>query len=224
MKKLYLSHSLNSQTPSYGNHGQFTILQKSSISEGGTCNETGLEFNTHIGTHIDAPYHFDNSGDTLDLLPPEHWFSLFPHLINLSPSPKGTIEFKDLESQLISIPINTDFLIIKTGFGSYRNDSSIYCFQNPVLDPDIPIWLRKNRNLKFIGLDLISFGSKSNREKGRATHSNFLKTREDLGPPILLVEDMKLDELSESPKEVFIFPLRFEKSDGAPCTIIANMK
>lgn len=37
-----------------------------SISEGAGCNLHTLSFGTHTATHIDAPYHFYNDGNTVD--------------------------------------------------------------------------------------------------------------------------------------------------------------
>ena len=42
-----------------------------SIATGGVCNLTALSMCAHNGTHIDAPYHFLENGETVDALPLE---------------------------------------------------------------------------------------------------------------------------------------------------------
>ena len=39
------------------------------ISDGAVCNLTAFRMCAHNGTHVDAPYHFINLGDTIDKVP-----------------------------------------------------------------------------------------------------------------------------------------------------------
>jgi kynurenine formamidase len=70
-------------------------------------------------------------------------------------------------------------------------------------------------------MDLISVSSYSNRSEGRKAHHAFLNPAE--GEPVLLIEDMKLDVFDLIFK-VIVAPLRIEKADGAPCTVMAYTK
>jgi kynurenine formamidase len=65
---------------------------------------------------------------------------------------------------------------------------------------------------------LISISSYTNREEGRKAHHAFLNPQE--GEPILLIEDMKLD-IDGPFDKVIVAPLLIDKTDGAPCTVIA---
>ena len=69
-------------------------------------------------------------------------------------------------------------------------------------------------------MDLISVSSYSNREEGRKAHHAFLNP--EVGEPILLIEDMKLD-LDTSFTKVIVSPLRIEKADGVPVTVFAEI-
>lgn len=42
-----------------------------SVEKGDVCNLTGLSMCAHNGTHVDSPYHFINSGKTIDQIPLE---------------------------------------------------------------------------------------------------------------------------------------------------------
>jgi len=225
---IYLNHILSNSTPSYGNSGEVELTLTRSMANGDTSNETVLHFSNHMGTHIDASFHFDSEGKCLDDYPAGFWECNHPYLIEYEAMPGEILDLSNMISYLEKIPDNTDILILKTKFEKYRNaDNSIYSFQNPSLTEDVGFWLRKNRNLKFIGFDYISLSSRANREIGRASHRAFLclnnsNTQEKIdGEPILVIEDMKLSNLVSPLKKIIIAPLLFEKSDGAPVTVFA---
>lgn len=227
---LLLNHLLNTKIPTYANTGKFEIIKSRSIENGDSSNESSITFSNHVGTHVDAPYHFDNDGKSLDLFPAQYWFCDYPWLIELNAEPGEIIDLDKILDLVMNIPQNTDILLLKTNFEKYRNtDRDIYNFQNPSIHPEVGIWLRKNRKLKFIGFDYISLSSRANREMGRVAHHAFLSskeygTRNEIqGTPILLIEDMKLSELQVTPKRIIISPLLFEKADGGPVTIFAEI-
>ncbi len=47
------------------------LYEDSRIATGGGCNLSSFEMCAHNGTHVDAPYHFLNDGDTVDKIPLE---------------------------------------------------------------------------------------------------------------------------------------------------------
>ena len=224
---LYLSHTLEINTPSYGNSSKVKIDTSRAIKNGDTSNEHTLSFSNHISTHVDAPYHFDDFGKSLDEYEPDFWICNSPFLIEKEFIPEEIISFEMLEGELLKIPKETDCLLLKTGFEKFRNKIDVYSFKNPSVSPEIAIWLRNNYNLKFFGIDYISISSRVNRELGRETHKAFLNNTYNgitiHRNPILLLEDMKLEKLFSSPKKIIICPLIFTKSDGAPTTILAEL-
>ena len=74
----------------------------------------------------------------------------------------------------------------------------------------------------MIGLDTISLSAYSNRELGRLAHHAFLSKfnyKGDNLDPILIVEDMDMSDLFQSPKKIIVSPILFKNADGAPVTI-----
>ena len=132
------------------------------------------------------------------------------------------------------IPVNTDLILVKTGFEKYRDDASstpndsVYIFHNPGWLPEAGIWLRENRSIRAIGFDFISLTSYHNRPLGRQAHRAFLSAQPDgmdhdwNYDPIMIIEDMKLSELTETPELVIAAPLLFESADGSPATVLAK--
>ncbi|TQE84043.1 cyclase family protein [Leptospira noguchii] len=229
MSYIYLNHLLKSNTPSYANNGKLEILRTRLIKAGDTSNETELAFSNHMGTHIDAPFHFSDFGKKLDDYAPGMWFCNFPHIIEYNAEPGEILGLEKLKPLLKDIPESTDVLILRTGFEKYRNSNlDFYCFQNPAIEPSVGLWLRKNRRLKFFGFDYISLSSRAHREMGKESHRaflcDFLNENKIEGDPILLIEDMKLSEIKNSLHRIIVSPLLFENADGAPVTVLAEIK
>jgi arylformamidase len=222
-KIIYLNHILNNSTPGYGNKIDIQIKSVRSISNGDTSNESHLNLGNHVGTHIDAPFHFDNDGITLDQMNADFWICTKPFLIYEPLRQKEICTLSSIKSKLDDMPFETDILLLKTNFEKFRTTPEIYGNENPILEPEIALYLRKNFRLKFIGIDTISFGSRAHREMGRSTHKAFLYKYDDLNDPIFLIEDMALNLIQKSPSSIFISPLLYEKADGAPCTILAEI-
>ena len=66
MNKIYLSYSLNENTPSYGNKSKFIKETLSVIGNDSLSNSSRIQMNCHLGTHIDFPNHFHKDGQTME--------------------------------------------------------------------------------------------------------------------------------------------------------------
>ena len=216
--QIYLSYFIDNRTPVYGGGGSgFEVIDVRSISKGDTANTKKIIFNNHIGTHIDFPNHFFDKGDTLEKYPPSFWFFYKPFLYIIESNENDLIDIPD--EILNIVPLDVDFLIIKSNFGKYRNDEKYWKF-NPGIAPQLAVKLRnKFTSLRIIGVDLISISSFQNRELGRIAHRNFL----DGQNPLLIIEDMDITNLYFTPKQILCFPILINNLDGAPITIIANV-
>lgn len=211
-----LSYFLDSQTPLYGGEKGISIQPERSISAGDTANTKRLTLHNHSGTHIDFPNHFFDTGKMSDEYDASFWICNFPFLLEVAAKENELI---DLPVDIIkSIPEETDFLVIKTGFGRFRSEEK-YWKHNPGLVPELAAALRARcNNLRVVGMDFISLTSFQNREIGRKAHREFLGNA-----PILLVEDMDLSRLTGNPEQIMCFPLLVRQVDGVPVTIIAKI-
>ena len=218
MKSIYLSYFINEQTPLYGGEKAIFIDKRSEIVKGASSNTKYLQFPNHTGTHIDFPCHFSDKGKTINDYPAGFWKFHHVFVIDYGAREKEIIGESILEG--IIIPEETGFLIIKTRFGKYRNKKT-YWKNNPGLSPELAFELKKRcPELKVVGFDFISVSSYQNRMLGRDAHKAFL-----LDNDILLVEDMKLDELKNNTVNVITaLPLMIDRADGVPITIIADME
>lgn len=219
---IYLSFPLSERTPVYGGGAGIKIKQNKSILNGDSCNTEEWNIPNHIGTHIDAPRHFFEEGKTIDEYPPEFWICNNVKVINCSIEEARWILPEDLEGKIDS---EIDCILIRTGFQKFR-DEELYYKDNPGLSPELAKWLRSYYPVvKFVGVDFVSVSRILDREKGRMTHRELLQPGPP-GCPILPIEDMDMSFLSSDVAidELRIFPIRVLGADGAPVTIVAEIK
>ncbi len=217
---ILLSHLLHPDAPAYGGHQAFFDEPDKEMVKGDSCNTRQWKMSNHAGTHIDAPRHFSIDGKTIDRYPPNFWIFSRPFVLMVNGVEPGQI-LNDEDMDLASIPSDTNFLIIKTGFGVFR-DSPIYWQKNPGLHPDLAEEFRHLfPDLRVVGFDFISVSSFADRELGRRAHKAFL----DHTRPLLLLEDMDLSVNYDEKRvnQVVVSPLHVKGADAAPCTVLAEV-
>lgn len=217
---IFLSFPLNADTPAYGDGSRLSVRAVNRIHNGDSCNTSEWTIPNHLGTHIDAPRHFDAEGMTIDQYAPEFWVCDRIGLADVSPIQPGElistqqIPFDELHRDI-------DMLLIKTDFTRYRRQD-IYWSTNPGLEPDLADELRRAfPDLKLIGYDAISLSSFANRDVGRLAHRAFLANAR----PLPVIEDMNLSGVQSDTvvKRIWVAPLIVDGADGAPCTVLAEV-
>lgn len=209
MKIEFLSYYIDLNTPTYGGvKDQIKIDHPRRIYRGDRVNTSHLSFPNHISTHIDFPYHFSDNGKKLEDYPADFWY-----FKNVGFIISGV---DDIFNHLNSLDKNIEILILKTGFGSKRKNNQ-YWQKQPVISSKLASILRKKfKKLRVFGFDLISLTSQLNKEEGSKAHHEFLIKND-----ILILEDMKLIELTKTPNRIIISPLMIRGADGVPCNVIS---
>ncbi len=217
---IYLSYMLDDKTPVYGNGKTFSYKAERCMEKGDACNTAYLSFPNHIGTHIDFPRHFVSNGKRLRDYPASFWYFRNVYLIYIpGVEPGRIIGTEDLKAS--SIPKDTELLLVKTGFGSLRQER-MYWESNPAFSPELAGALREHCPvLRVMGFDSISLSSWLDRSLGRKAHRAFL----DHSRPILPLEDMNLAAVDETTvfRQVVVSPLSVAEADGSPCTVLAEV-
>ena len=220
---ILLSYKIDGLSPFYGGKKGFSYDPTSSIEKGDAANTQKWELPNHLGTHIDFPYHFYQNGQTVDDFHEEFWIFNGEKIqileVNI-PENKFLIETKHFEKN--NLNFDADFLILRTGIGKYRCEEKFWKY-NPGLSLGTANWVKENfKKLRIIGLDSISISSWQHRDVGRKVHKKML----DPEKPILIAEDMDLSKINKGTIfiKVYIAPLMVSKSDGSPCTILAEVE
>ncbi|PHS55788.1 MAG: cyclase [Sulfurimonas sp.] len=217
---IFLSHLLDSNTPTYGNRNQFYINKKSSIANGDIANDSYISTTVHIGTHIDMPYHFYENGQTIEDFDANFW--IFKKVLFVEIEPNNIIIKDELISKLEQIEDdNYEILILKTGICHIR-DKDEFWEKNYGFAPEIYSFIvDKFPHIRIFGFDSISVSSITNRMLGREAHKKFLNTTK----PLLLLEDMDLRNIDKNTKikQLVVSPIRIAKCDGLPCTVLGML-
>lgn len=220
---IFLSYPLSGELSAYGDGDRIDIKEVRSISRGDTSNNSVISLSSHLGTHIDFPLHFSNTGKNIDDYDSEFFVFKKAAVISLerkSKSSKLIIELDELIDDLGNISEDIELLIIKTGFGTLR-DKEHYWKEGFGIGLHIASYLRKCFPLlKAVGFDLISLNSYQHREIGRKAHGEFLVEND-----ILIIEDMDLSKITKNSNIELIItsPFRVKGAEAAPLTIFAKV-
>jgi arylformamidase len=101
-----ISQPLHERTATWPGDQKFRHRWSMRITEGDSCNVSSLTMSVHTGTHLDAPYHFDDQGQdvaSVSLLPcigPARVFQVPPELRTISPEFLAGLDWSGVERAL----------------------------------------------------------------------------------------------------------------------------
>lgn len=236
-KIIDLSHTYSDETVYWVTAKEFRL---DTVFEGQTDKGyyySAYNFSTaeHGGTHIDAPIHFAEKGQTVDEIPLE---KLMGSAIKIDVSknainnPDYLITIDDLKAwetkEKTPIP-DGSIVLLQTGFSKYypnkvkymgtdeRGEIAVKKLHFPGLSPEAAKWLVEQRAINAIGIDTpsIDYGQ-----------SEYFKSH-----VILLSKDIpafenltNLDQLPSLGFEVIALPMKIQGGSGAPLRIVAVIK
>jgi len=200
------------------------------MSQGGVANWLEFRSINHNGTHLDAPYHFNPRGKRVTELGLEEFVFERACLLELPLRDGELITAETLKTHAVAIA-DSDLLLARTGWAErYRaSDPVRYGRQAPGFAASAGRYLLEHHpQLRAIGMDIPSAASPVGGEpnaEGLEFHRVVLRTGAAPEEPyLLLVEDMKLEGLTSTPRKVWIVPLLLEGDDAAPVTVLAEFE
>ncbi|MBX4260555.1 cyclase family protein [Clostridium estertheticum] len=164
-------------------------------------NESSLYMNVHTGTHIDAAFHVDNDGDTIDAIDLTKLIRKC-RVIDLT-KVIGSITKEDLIDKNIE---PSEFLLLKTknSFKDGYETDFVY------LSISGAEYLAEK---EIVGVAIDAFGIER-AQPGHETH----KTLFNKG--IIIIEGVRLKEVPEDEYFMCALPLKIKGIDGAPARIV----
>ena len=176
---------------------------------------TQLSVATHIGTHIDAPSHLIEGGQTAENIPLEKLVG--PALVvSIDKEPDEEITAEDLED---AVGQRSDgAILIRTGWGAKFGDEDYS--NHPYLSQAAACWI-VDRGFRLVGLDVTTPDPPGHL---RTEDFDFQVHRILLGSGVLIVEHLYLEEVVGEEFELVIGALKIENSDGAPARVLAFLK
>jgi len=211
MKIFDISRALSDDLAPWPGDTPFHFELKWKMAEGATVNVGAVSMGVHNGTHADAMFHFDESGDSIDRMPLDAYIgdAVVVDLTKLFP---GTgegfdrarqIGVADLEAFSASFE-QAPRLLLKTGVW---NDSRVFPNWIPVMARDVPGWLGE-RKVKLLGLDLPSVDPIE--AKKLTNHYALAAAR------IAIVESLDLSEVEAGIYHLAALPLKISGGDAGP--------
>jgi arylformamidase len=171
-------------------------------SKGASCNVGQMSLSFHTGTHVDAPYHFTDTGTTIEGLDLDAYIG--PARV-LDVRGRSVIRKSDLTAiERASAPrvlLRTDGWV----------DRRVFPECIPTLDTDVPAWLG-SRGVVLLGVDVPSVDQIDSKELPIHHALN------DHG--IRILENIVLTEVPEGEYELIALPLRLVGADGCPVRAI----
>ncbi len=203
--KLYdITLTISESIITWPRNPKVSIQKTRLISEGDSCNVSELKFGSHCGTHIDAPYHFEENGISIDQLPLSYFIG---DVTVFNIKNKEKIDLEDIKSLKLN---NISRVIFKTINSTY--------WKLPEFRIDF-VYLTKeaarylvDSNIKLVGIDYLSIEKYGN--KGADTHHTLLKNG------IVVIEGLDLSEVEAGNYELIALPLKIKDCDGSPARVI----
>ena len=169
------------------------------IRNGDGCNTSRIALSTHVGTHVDAPWHFQENGKRLHEVDTTLFFG---EALLIEIPGVDLIHAADLGPAALPRRV-----IIKTRNAEYPVNAP---FQKDyvALDEDAAQRLADER-VRLVGIDYLSVAPF--KQNGQATHHILLENE------IMVVEGLCLKGLPTGPCWFNMLPLALVEADGAPC-------
>lgn len=222
-----LTYALNDQNAYWPapNYEPFQLKTIATLEANGVLSKA-ISCPEHLGTHLDAPNHFEKNQPSVDQIKPENLFAAGV-VIDVSiaaganPDYQATVrDLTDWEQQQGRIPQGA-IVLLHTGWGQFWNNFARYKNQDvmgklhfPGYSAEAARWLVKERGVKGIGIDTLSIDPGSSKDF--AVH-HIVNGAGRFG----LENVAQLDQLPPRGFHLVVAPMKIETGSGGPTRIFA---
>lgn len=198
MTLIDVSRPLSNTTPGWPGDTPFSYEVSWPMEKSGSVNVGKVTMSIHTGTHVDAPFHFDNDGQKITEID-----------LNLYVGIARVIDVSGRESIGVEDLVNVEFngierVLFKTS--SWR-DSNQFPSEIPFLREDLASFL-KEKGVRLIGVDIPSVDPLDSKEL--LAHHSLSRAG------IHILESLQLDHVYPGDYELIALPLAIEGADGSP--------
>jgi arylformamidase len=181
-----------------------SIRKTRSISRGDSCNVSELKFGSHCGTHIDAPYHFEENGIKIDQIPLEY---LIGKVTVFDIKKKEKIDLEDVKSLPLQDKVRVFFKTINSTYWKLSEFKKDFVY----ITKEAAQYLVDN-DVKLVGIDYLSVEKFNNNYAD--THHIFLRKG------VVIIEGLDLSNIEAGNYELIALPLKIKDGDGSPARVI----
>ncbi|AQQ52535.1 cyclase family protein [Planococcus lenghuensis] len=198
MKIWDITMQLSDRTAEWPGDIPFSYQTTATIEQTGSVNVGEIHMSTHNGTHIDAPFHYDNKGIKVHELPLDIY-------IGKTAVVDVTGEKRITDRHLTAAAgKGVTAIFLKTGGWP---DRSKFPSDYPVYDDSIAAWMEENKVL-LLGVETPSVDPETSKDLPMHQAMNKHKR--------FILEGIVLDEVPAGIYEYAALPLNIAGSDGSP--------
>jgi len=188
------------------------ISQARTLVEDG-WNASWYKIYSHVGTHMDAPFHFEVSDVTIDQIPVGRFITPAWIVDATDTGPQGMIELRHLGVLLAEFNPG-ESLIIKTGWSS-KLGTDEYRDELPRISVEFAEWCVENQ-VNILAVEPPSVADVNDLPEVTMIHEILL------GGNVIIVEGLtNLDQISKAKVTLIAMPLKIKNGDGAPARVVA---
>jgi arylformamidase len=201
-----ISLPLDISTPIWPGSRGMTLHWDKRLEKGDGCNNSRLECDVHVGTHVDAPMHFLEGGLAVDQLSLDVFVG--PAVVAFLPSVEA-ITPGDLSG--LDLPSGVKRLLLRTK-NSALWGTGVKAFQKDfvALTADASQWL-VDQDIALIGVDYLSVQRYGDTSR---THQVLLEAN------VAIVEGLNLANVRPGMYELICLPIRLVGAEGAPARVV----
>lgn len=182
------------------------IRQPLRLEKGDVATVSQIELGSHTGTHVDAPAHFLQRGNTIDRLDLE---LLIGEALVVDAGDVDSLSASKLER--LDIPLGVERLLLKTRNSDHWTHRDNAFFTDFVaLTEDGAQWL-VDRTMRLVGTDYLSVAP---LEDPAPVHLTLQ------GSSVVLVEGLNLSQVPAGTYQLVCLPLKLVGCDGAPARAV----
>ncbi len=194
------------QTPIWPGDPELVLERFLKMEDGEPANVSRLSAGVHLGTHIDAPYHFIPDGATVETLP-----------LEILTGPVHVLDFTSLEGHITAaaleaaLPAGATRVLFKT-----RN-ARWWVQRDPAFHPDYTALTADGaeylvaHGVRLVGNDYLSIAP---YDDPGPTH------RVLLNAGVVIIETLDLSAVPAGRYQLYCLPLKLVGSEGAPARTI----
>jgi arylformamidase len=204
MKKIWdISPPIDANSPVFPGDTSFQLKWTAEISPQCPVNVSAITLSPHVGSHADAPLHYDPSGAAIGQVDLQTFIGPCRVIHAMAAGPLITLQ--DLAHKLEDLP---ERVLVRTyaQFPEHAFDSHLKAFAPQTLT------VLADLGVKLVGIDTASIDPADS--KTLDSHQIIRKRN------MRVLENLQLDHIEEGDYELIALPLKFMSADASPVRAI----
>jgi len=208
MRTYDISLTISPDLPTWPGDPKISLDRFSKMEEGAPCNVTQISACVHVGTHVDAPYHFlGGQAQTVEQIP-LNLLTGRAYVLHL-PDEVDLITAEVLERA--AVPPRTRRLLFKTrNSACWSNSAQGFQKDFVAISADGAQFI-VDHGVRLVGVDYLSVAPFAEPER---THEILLQAG------VVVIEGLNLAQVSQGRYALYCLPLKIAGADGAPARAI----